>query len=79
GAFSSIPASMWWAIATLTTVGYGDVVPVTVAGKILGGLTSIIGIMMVALPTAIISSSFMHEFQHFRQKKQAEQQSKRRL
>ncbi len=79
GAFSSIPASMWWAIATLTTVGYGDVVPVTVVGKVLGGLTSIIGIMMVALPTAIISSSFMQEFQHFRQKKQAEQKQKRRL
>ena len=41
--FSSIPAAMWWAIATLTTVGYGDVYPITVAGKIIGSFIAVLG------------------------------------
>jgi voltage-gated potassium channel len=57
--FASIGHSFWWAIATLTTVGYGDVYPITAAGKILGGITAIIGIGFLALPTGIISSAFM--------------------
>lgn len=67
-AFSSIPATMWWAVATLTTVGYGDITPLTPLGKIFGGITSIIGILMFALPTAIISSGFM---EHFRPKRKS--------
>jgi voltage-gated potassium channel Kch len=47
--FSSIPAAMWWAIETRTTVGYGDMVPVTVAGRIVGGVVSIVGIATLAL------------------------------
>jgi len=60
-AFSSIPAAMWWAIATLTTVGYGDIYPVTVWGKLLGSLISIIGIGMFALPTAVLGAAFLEE------------------
>ena len=55
-AFGSIPAAMWWAVATLTTVGYGDVTPVTVAGKIFGAIITIVGIGMAALPAGIIAS-----------------------
>jgi voltage-gated potassium channel len=61
--FSSIPASMWWGIATLTTVGYGDMVPVTVLGKILGGMFAVIGFGLLALPAGILSSGFF-EFMH---------------
>ena len=54
--FSSIPATMWWGIATLTTVGYGDMIPVTAAGKVLGGAIAILGIGLFALPAGIFSS-----------------------
>jgi len=57
--FPNIIASFWWAIATLTTVGYGDVYPVTVLGKIVSGIIALLGIGIVALPTGIISSGFM--------------------
>ncbi|MDO5576496.1 MAG: potassium channel family protein, partial [Fibrobacter sp.] len=53
--------SIWWAVATLTTVGYGDIYPVTVLGKFLSGIIAILGIGIVALPTGIISSGFMSE------------------
>ena len=49
---------MWWATATLTTVGYGDVTPITPLGKVFGGLITIIGIGMVALPAGILASGF---------------------
>jgi voltage-gated potassium channel len=56
--FGSIPAAMWWALETVTTVGYGDVTPKTLAGRVIGGLTMVTGILMIALPVAIIGSSF---------------------
>ncbi|MEM7620881.1 MAG: cyclic nucleotide-gated ion channel [Pseudomonadota bacterium] len=59
--FGSIPDAMWWAIATLTTVGYGDVTPVTVLGKLFAGLVMIFGLGMFALPIAIISTGFSQE------------------
>jgi voltage-gated potassium channel len=59
--FSSIPASMWWAIETLTTVGYGDMVPQTAFGKMLGGIVSVIGIGTLALFSGLITVSFMHQ------------------
>ncbi|VAV90007.1 Potassium voltage-gated channel subfamily KQT; possible potassium channel, VIC family [hydrothermal vent metagenome] len=54
--FGSIPAAMWWAVATLTTVGYGDVTPITPAGKLFGALVAIVGIGMAALPAGILAS-----------------------
>lgn len=61
--FGSIPAAMWWALATLTTVGYGDVVPITPLGRLFGGLIAILGIAVYALPVAIVASGFMTELQ----------------
>ncbi|HEX6362627.1 MAG TPA: ion transporter, partial [Albitalea sp.] len=60
-AFGSIPAAAWWGLATLTTVGYGDVVPVTPLGKVLGGVVMLLGVGMFALPIAIISTGFSQE------------------
>jgi len=57
--FSSIPASMWWAVATLTTVGYGDVYPVTVMGKIAGAAIAVMGIGFFTLPTAILAAGLV--------------------
>ena len=59
--FGSIPASMWWAIVTLTTVGYGDVVPITVLGRIVAGFTMLAGLMMLALPIGIVANAFAEE------------------
>jgi voltage-gated potassium channel len=61
--FSSIPASFWWAIVTLTTVGYGDVFPITAAGKAMGALVAILGIGLFALPAGILGSGFVEEIQ----------------
>jgi voltage-gated potassium channel len=59
--FNSIPAAMWWAIETLTTVGYGDMVPATAAGKLLGGLVSIVGIGTLALFSGVITVGFLEQ------------------
>ncbi|OUW74850.1 MAG: hypothetical protein CBD68_05235 [Flavobacteriaceae bacterium TMED208] len=64
--FSSITASLWWATVSLATVGYGDVVPLTVWGKVFAGFISLVGIGVVAIPTGIISASFVEEIHHFR-------------
>lgn len=61
--FSSIPSAMWWGIATLTTVGYGDVYPVTGFGKFLASVVAILGIGMFALPTGILGAAFLEEIQ----------------
>lgn len=60
-AFGSIPAAMWWALATLTTVGYGDVTPVTMIGKIIGGMVMIFGLGVFALPVGIVAMGFTTE------------------
>jgi len=60
-AFSSIPAAMWWAVSALTTVGYGDVCPVTTVGKVLGAVISVLGIGLFALPAGILASGFSEE------------------
>ena len=56
--YGTIPDAMWWAVVTLTTVGYGDVVPITPLGKIIAGLTAIMGFTLLALPVGIIATSF---------------------
>ncbi len=61
--FSSIPSAMWWAVATLTTVGYGDIFPVTSMGKILGSISAIFGIGLFALPAGLLASGFSEEMQ----------------
>ena len=60
--FGSIPDAAWWGMATLTTVGYGDVTPVTALGRIFGSIVMIVGLGMFALPVAIISTGFAQEF-----------------
>jgi voltage-gated potassium channel len=67
--FSSIPETMWWSVTTLTTVGYGDVYPVTTLGRILTACISIFGIGMFALPAGILASGFSSEFQKMKEKK----------
>ncbi len=59
--FGSIPHAIWWSIATITTVGYGDVVPISSLGKIIGGVVMLMGYGMIALPVGIIASAFAHE------------------
>lgn len=59
--FGTIPKAIWWATVTLTTVGYGDVVPISVWGKILGGIITILGVTMVALPAGILAAGFNAE------------------
>ena len=61
--YGSIPEAMWWGIVTLTTVGYGDVTPVTLWGKLAGGLTAVMGLCMFAIPVGIIASAFIEAVQ----------------
>jgi voltage-gated potassium channel len=62
--FASIPETMWWCVITLTTVGYGDVFPVTIMGKLLTAILAVLGIGFFALPAGILSSAFAEEFQN---------------
>jgi voltage-gated potassium channel len=64
--FNSIPATMWWSVATLTTVGYGDVFPITQLGKLLGAFIAILGIGVFALPTGILATGFAEALQRRR-------------
>lgn len=66
--FSSITESIWWASISLATVGYGDVYPVTVGGKIFAAIISLVGIGIVAIPTGIISASFVEEISEKRRR-----------
>jgi len=59
--FGSIPTAMWWTIITLTSVGYGDAVPTTELGRVVGAIVSLAGIVFVALPSAMITSGFLEQ------------------
>jgi voltage-gated potassium channel len=59
--FGTIPDAMWWAIVTLGTVGYGDAVPITAIGRLIGGVTIFTGLLMVALPVGIVATAFANE------------------
>lgn len=67
--FKSIPDAMWWGAATLTTVGYGDIYPVTILGKILGSIIAMLGIGLFALPAGIVASGFASEIQKNKREK----------
>jgi voltage-gated potassium channel len=66
-AFGSIPRALWWGVMTLTTVGYGDVYPRTVLGKICCGATALAGVGLIALPTGIIAAAFTETFARMRE------------
>jgi len=66
--FSSIPATMWWSVSTLTTVGYGDMVPITPFGKLLSACIAMLGIAMFALPAALLSSGFTEQIKNQRRR-----------
>ncbi|MCZ6627403.1 MAG: ion transporter [SAR324 cluster bacterium] len=70
--FSSIPASFWWAVTTLTTVGYGDAYPLTSVGKFVGGLVQVVGISLFALPTGLLTSAFMEQIAARKESRQSD-------
>jgi len=70
-AFPDIISTFWWAISTLTTVGYGDVYPITGWGKIISGIIALLGIGLVALPTGIISSGFFEKVESEKSKEKS--------
>jgi voltage-gated potassium channel len=69
--FGSIPRALWWAIVTLTTVGYGDVYPVTTMGRIFAGVTALAGVGLIAIPTGILASAFSDVFQRSQREHEA--------
>ena len=70
--FASIPDAMWWTVITLTTVGYGDIVPMTVAGKLVATITAIMGVCVVALLTGIVATGFTNQVSMRRNQLEAE-------
>lgn len=75
-AFGSIPETMWWGVATLTTVGYGDVYPTTSGGKVLGALVALLGIGVFALPAGILASGFSDAIRLDREARRARKASR---
>lgn len=76
GDFPHIPKAMWWSIVTMTTVGYGDIKPKTAAGKVVGGMVIMVGMVLIALPVAIVGQKFQeaYENQHDRSRQREAQQ-----
>ena len=70
--FGSIPRALWWGIITLTTVGYGDVYPITAMGQIFGGIVALLGIGFIALPTGILASGFSDQITRYKENKSKE-------
>lgn len=69
--FGSIPRALWWALATLTTVGYGDVFPITALGKVVAGITAVMSIGLIALPAGILAAAFSDAVQKAKGQNQA--------
>lgn len=67
--FSSIPAAMWWAVSTLTTVGYGDVYPITTGGKIFGSVVAMLGVGLIALPAGILGAGLIESLDKSRDRR----------
>lgn len=64
--FGSIPQSLWWSVTTVTTVGYGDVTPITLAGKVFTGIVAVVSLLTLAIPTGIVSAGFFEEFKRLK-------------
>lgn len=77
--FGSVTRALWWAIVTLTTVGYGDVYPATILGRCAAALVALAGVGIVAMPTGILASSFAEEFRERAEKKEAARKARREL
>lgn len=71
--FGSIPRALWWAVVTLTTVGYGDVTPITPLGKVLASLVALGGVGLVAMPAGIMAAAFSEAIQKKRERELAEE------
>jgi voltage-gated potassium channel len=67
--FSSIPATLWWSVVTLTTIGYGDMIPVTLVGKFFTAVIALTGVALLALPAGIITAGFIEEMRKARKPK----------
>lgn len=74
--FGSIPRAMWWAIVTLTTVGYGDAYPITALGRVLAGFIALMGIMLIAIPAGLFAASFTDVMERHRLSQEAEAKRK---
>ncbi|BDD08758.1 hypothetical protein FUAX_11900 [Fulvitalea axinellae] len=75
--FANVLDAFWWSIATLTTVGYGDIYPITGWGRFFGGVIAVLGIGLVALPTGIISSAFLEQLDAQKEKKKKKAEKKK--
>ena len=76
--FKNIGDGIWWAIITFATVGYGDIYPITFLGKLLGCIICLVGVAMVAIPTGIISSSFINIVQKKEQREKFNKEEENR-
>lgn len=76
-AFPNVLGCLWWSVVTMTTIGYGDVYPVTVLGKTIGSVMAILGIGLVAMPTGIISAGFLEKVNEKQKKEKPEKEDKK--
>ena len=77
--FNSVAAAFWWAVTTLTTVGYGDMYPITPLGRLLGGMIQVLGVMMLAFPAGLFGATFIKQLEGYREdEKMAHEKQDRR-